>query len=117
MIKRLLDAAKGKAPITAKRSGKWATVRGQYLRLNSVCASCGRTDKLEVHHIVPFHIAPHLELEKSNLIGLCENEKNGINCHLFIGHLGNYSSFNVAVRADAEATLKKLNSRPKREDL
>ena len=114
MIKQITDAMLGKAPIAAKRSSKWAGVRADYLKLNPVCESCGRADKLEVHHVVPFHIAPELELNPSNLLSLCENKKNGVNCHLFFGHLGDYKSYNVDAIADAKAARIKLNTRPKK---
>jgi 5-methylcytosine-specific restriction endonuclease McrA len=112
LLKRLTDAVTGKAPITAKRSTQWAKVRAAYLRAYPRCAACDRSELVEVHHIVPFHIAPELELQQSNLIALCENKKNGINCHLYLGHLGNYKSYNTTVRLDAEATLNKFKNRP-----
>jgi hypothetical protein len=68
--------------------------------------------KLDVHHIRPFHLHPDLELEPSNLITLCEADKGGVNCHLFIGHLGNFKSFNVDVKADASYWREKFQTRP-----
>ena len=62
-----------------------------------MCAVCSGTASLEVHHIVPFHIDATKELDPSNLITLCESKKNGVNCHLFFGHLGNYKRVNVQV--------------------
>jgi len=55
---------------------------------------CGGTKAVEVHHLIPFSIAPDLELDPHNLITLCERKKYGINCHLLVGHLGNYRRFN-----------------------
>jgi hypothetical protein len=96
------DRVQGKAPKGAKRSSKWRKVRAEFLRRSSGrCAVCGLKTKLEVHHMVPFHIAPDLELNMDNLIALCENKKWGINCHLLIGHLGNYSEVNPNVKADS----------------
>jgi 5-methylcytosine-specific restriction protein A len=68
--------------------------------------------KLEVHHIVPFHINPSLELDMTNLVTLCECKEDGINCHLFVGHLGNYRSYNPEVRVDAKTLSDKLRNRP-----
>jgi 5-methylcytosine-specific restriction enzyme A len=51
---------------------------------------CGGTKKLQVHHIYPVHISPRLELEPSNLITLCRAKKYGLDCHLFIGHRGDF---------------------------
>lgn len=73
---------------------------------------CGGKDKLEVHHIKPFHLHPELELDPSNLIVLCESGGGGLNCHLAIGHLGSYKSFNVDVVNDSATWKKKIESRP-----
>jgi|CXWL01.1.fsa_nt_gi hypothetical protein len=108
MIKKTKDLIQGKAPITAKRSGKWSRVRGIHLAHNPKCAICGGTAKLEVHHIIPFHVDPSQELEPSNLMTLCESASYGIVCHLLVGHLGNYRQFNPTCRVDAEIWKKKL---------
>ncbi|MFM0141712.1 HNH endonuclease [Paraburkholderia sp. RL18-085-BIA-A] len=112
IIKRLVDAAKGKHPVTAARSGHWSTVRKQHLILHPVCELCGGSEDLEVHHVRPFHLHPDLELDPSNLVTLCEAKKGGINCHLAFGHLGNFRSFNVDVRADASTWHDKIKNRP-----
>ena len=91
------------------RSPRWPAVRGAHLKRNPTCAACGTRDKLEVHHIHPFHIYPELELVGSNLLTLCET---GGNCHLMIGHLKNFKSYNIAVRKDAEVLLQKIKARP-----
>ena len=112
IIKHLVDAAKGKHPVTAARSGHWSTVRKQHLVLHPVCELCGGSEDLEVHHVRPFHLHPDLELDPDNLITLCEAKKDGVNCHLFAGHLGNFRSFNVDVRADASEWHNKIKTRP-----
>ena len=112
ILKRINDICKGKIPLSAKRSDKWEEVRANYLKLHPSCAVCGGLDKLEVHHIHPFHLHPELELEESNLITLCEYGDDGLICHLAIGHLGNYKSFNVDVVKDAEYLLNKIVNRP-----
>jgi len=71
-----------------KRSTQWSKVRKAYLNRQSVCAVCGEKYGLQVHHIKPFHLHPELELDKSNFITLCTNKK--FNCHLKIGHGGNF---------------------------
>ena len=100
----------------SKRSNKWAKVRKDFLSKNKTCAVCGGKAKLEVHHIRPFHLHPELELDENNLIVLCENKKDGVNCHLLFGHLGSFKSFNVGVRDDAKEWNTKINSRPKSDD-
>ena len=62
-----------------------------------------------MHHLVPFHEAPELELEPDNLITLCEAKKYGLNCHQLMGHLGNYRRINRRCRDDARKWSSKLN--------
>lgn len=104
----LKDRIKGKAPKGARRSKDWSDVRKEHLIRNPRCEVCGSTKKLEVHHIVPFHIAPDLELEPTNLMTLCESKKYGLTCHQLIGHLGNYRRINAAVKLDAMTWRMKL---------
>ena len=102
-LKDLALKAKGAIPINAKRSTEWNKVRKQHLIDNPICAACGETKKLEVHHIKPFHLYPELELDPDNLITLCETASKGIICHMCIGHRGNYKDWNPDVREDAKA--------------
>jgi len=115
VITHIIDAAQGKHPLGSARSGHWPTVRKQHLAAHAVCAVCGGTDDLEVHHIRPFHLHPELELDQANLVTLCESKKGGVNCHLFFGHLGNFKSFNTSVTGDAAAWSDKIVKRPKEE--
>jgi len=112
IVRHLIDAAQGKHPIAAARSPHWPKVRADYLKLHPVCELCGGKDTLTVHHVRPFHLHPDLELDPSNLITLCEAKKDGVNCHLFAGHLGNFRSFNKDVRADAAEWSAKIKNRP-----
>ena len=113
MIQTILDKISGKIPPGAKRSGKWSAVRALHLASHPSCTACGGTKKLEVHHIAPFHTNPLLELEPSNLITLCELGKNGIVCHLAIGHLGNYKTINPVSPEDAQWWGDKIKGRDK----
>lgn len=110
MIKKIIDAIKGKAPLSATRSPQWPKVRAEHLKKNQTCAVCSGDRTLEVHHIKPFHLQPDLELNPTNLITLCESKDNGINCHLAFGHLGNYKNANPSVVKDAKAWNKKLKA-------
>ena len=111
MITAIKDAIQGKTPsLGVKRSGQWVTVRKHFIAKNNVCAVCGGKKKLEVHHVKPFHLYPEFELDPTNLITLCEDLGNGINCHLLIGHLGNYRNVNTAVREDAAVWREKLST-------
>ena len=98
----------GKAPKGKRRSYKWGSLRKRILKDQPYCSLCGSRSKLEVHHIVPFHEDHSLELVESNLIVLCENKKYGINCHLLVGHLGNYRRSNEDCVKDVKAWCKKL---------
>ena len=105
MLKRLLsaalDVAAGKTPSLKLRSNQWPKLRRAHLALQPLCQVCGGSDKLEVHHIMPFHLDPSLELQPTNLISLCESKKPGLLCHLAVGHLGNYRDVNPDVVADS----------------
>src|SRR5271166_4424831 len=103
---------KDKVPKGAKRSSDWRTLRKEFLKVFSKCALCGGKKNLEVHHILPFHLYPGHELDFNNLITLCENKKDGVNCHLLFGHLGNFKSFNRHVRIDAIEWARKIINRP-----
>lgn len=113
ILKKVLDRVSGKVPKGAKRSPRWQTVRSLHLLAESRCAVCGGNDKLEVHHIVPFNVDPSMELYSSNLITLCESKRGGVNCHLFFGHLGNYSCYNISIKSDAVKWNEKISLRIK----
>jgi len=110
IVRHLIDAAKGKHPITAKRSPHWSTVRKAHLEKFPTCAVCGGSVKVQVHHKKPFHLHPDLELDPLNLVTLCEAP--GHNCHLVFGHLLNFRSFNPDVGADAPTWNDKISHRP-----
>jgi 5-methylcytosine-specific restriction enzyme A len=95
------------------RSRKWPKVRGEYLKKHPKCFVCLRTTKINCHHKKPFHKYPELELDPSNFISLCENDKGGINCHLAFGHLGNFKSWNEDVEEDVKIWRDKILNRPK----
>jgi 5-methylcytosine-specific restriction endonuclease McrA len=102
ILQKINDTIKGKAPLSASRSSEWPKVRNEHLSQHPVCELCGGKDKLEVHHIEPFHLHPELELDSNNLITLCESASNGVICHLFAGHKGNYKNYNASVKTDVE---------------
>ena len=62
------------------RSSEWVQVRSDFVRKHPRCEACGSTANLNVHHIVPFHQRPDLELVEDNLITLCREH------HFRIGH-------------------------------
>ena len=109
-IEHIIDRIKEKVPKGNRRSSRWPSVRKQFLKEHEQCAVCNGKDKLEVHHIIPFHIAPELELDPNNLLTLCERKKYGINCHLFMGHLGNYKRYNPEVIEDSQIWNQKIKN-------
>jgi len=108
MFNNLKDKIQGKVVKGKKRSGKWRYRRRKHLKKFPRCAVCESKKKLEVHHIIPFSVDPSLELEDSNLVTLCENKKYGCNCHLLIGHLGNYQRTNLTCLQDIDTWHKKI---------
>ena len=94
----------------ATRSGKWSSVRKDFLIIHDTCAVCGKKAKLlkplEVHHCIPFSRDISKELDFKNLITLCRTD------HLFVGHLNSWSSWNINVREDAEYWKIKISNRP-----
>lgn len=54
----------------------WKMVSRAVRRRDKKCRLCESANRLEIHHITPFHAAPLLALEQSNLILLC------CDCHI-----------------------------------
>lgn len=99
-------------PPGSARSSRWPSVERAFKKAHPTCAACGQKGRLlwrqlDVHHIVPFHIEPRLELVESNLITLCRglgaNRKD--RHHFTVGHLGDWSGSNPYVRHDAARLL------------
>jgi hypothetical protein len=70
--------------LSTPRSELWPKFRAGWIKNQPSCQVCDRTKKLEVHHIIPFHINPRLELDVTNLITLCEHP--AACCHYIVGH-------------------------------
>ena len=97
----LIKAAARDSLHTSKRSSKWPAVQKRHLKANPTCAACGAIDKLDVHHMKPFHLHPTLELDPTNLITLCmEND-----CHLYVGQGDNFKAYNPNVLEDSATVL------------
>lgn len=80
------------------RSSQWSRVRREFLGKHPKCVACGKISLLNVHHKVPFHIDKNLELVECNLITLCMGEHE---CHIKIGHGGDWDRYNPNVVRDA----------------
>jgi len=94
--------------ILSSRSGKWPTVRNNFVK-GKTCAACGASKNLVVHHKIPVQVDPTKELDDDNFIVLCSKPSN---CHFVFGHLHSYVSWNSDVVRDCEAHLKKVRNRP-----
>lgn len=86
------------------RSSAWQRVRDAFVKRNPVCEACGTREDLNVHHVLPFHTNPSLELDEGNLITLCRRH------HFEVGHdpdglhgplKPNWSSANPKVREES----------------
>lgn len=93
----LLDRVEGKAGPGQKRDPRWPATRRAYLAEHPDCECCEREGPrgMSVHHLIPFWVAPTLELDPGNLQTYCSV------CHLLIGHLRNYRTFNPSARSMA----------------
>lgn len=101
LFRRILVSALG-----SPRSPMWKKVRKEHLERNPACAVCGRKSNVVPHHIIPVHADPSLELSPENLITLCEGP--AFNCHLFFGHLRDWTSYNPEVKRDAEEWSRRI---------
>lgn len=93
--------------ILQSRSSKWPKVREEHLKSQPECQACGTRENLNVHHILPFHTNPEMELDPNNLITLCESKS--FNCHYGLGHGKNWMKFNPNVIETCEEVRKIFN--------
>ncbi len=106
----LTTSLAGVAAALQLRSPRWPSLRKAHLEKEPRCRACGTRRHLNVHHVMPVHRDPTLELVPDNLVTLCESP--GKNCHLFFGHLGSWMSWNGSVRSDADAYRARIENRP-----
>lgn len=91
------------------RSIYWVKTRAEHLKKHPTCAACGRDKDLEVHHLQPYWLAPHLECESENLLTLCSSP--GRNDHFVIGHALDWRAYNPHAVKDAALLLSRIQSR------
>lgn len=95
----------------ASRSPLWEQTKREYFKTHlKICAGCGTVKGIQVHHIKDFSDFPEDELKPKNFLLLCENTTQ--NCHINIGHSGNFKSINPNSVADAKANLERFRNRP-----
>ena len=90
------------------RSAGWRAVERGWLSSHNTCAACGGTENLNVHHKLPFHLHPELELDPANLITLCMVK--GRHCHIRIGHGDLFRNYNPDVVPDCELAIKAMEA-------
>ena len=108
MLNKILNLFRPDTNFGARRSSDWKRIRRVHLKLYPCCAVTGTKKKCEVHHILPFHLNPELELEPSNLITLSGKKILGVKSHQFFGHHGNFKLANPNVVEDAKMWYIKL---------
>lgn len=91
------ESAFGSAP----RSPEWPRVRLRHITEHPSCVFCGGPAD-QVHHRVPFHLSKELELSPENLCSACTHSVDGVNCHFWGGHCGDWQAYNPDIDATAE---------------
>ena len=82
-----------RAPDGASVNWSWQKCRKKFLKkVGKSCVCCSNKKKIQVHHVLPRHIRPDLAVDMTNLIALCAS------CHLRIGHLGSYFTYNENIK-------------------
>lgn len=88
--------------LTGRRAKEWAKLRNQFVLENPVCLVSGLRTNIEVHHAVPFHVNPGLELAWENLRTVSRPY------HFLVGHLCSWSDYNPDFDADAAGWREKI---------
>jgi 5-methylcytosine-specific restriction enzyme A len=96
-------------PVFGPRSPGWPKKEKEYKAVHPKCIACGTTKFCVVHHKLPFHVRPDLELKDENLRTMCETPSH--NCHLIFGHLLSWVHWNLHVDEDAALYLDHLLKR------
>lgn len=109
-LRRLITPREDIPPkLKLPRSPEWSKLRNQFLKEFPQCNACGSKKYLEVHHIIPVHLNPSLELQEHNLITLCESK--GFNCHFFHGHSLSWVAYNPNVIDDSKLMTERIKNR------
>ena len=95
----------------AQRSLCWRKTREEHIRKHPKCEICLSEKMVEVHHLEMFSRNPARECDPTNLVSLCESGKNGVVCHRFFGHLGNYQKINPNCLEDIKIWHNKILNR------
>lgn len=102
LIDFIESMAESDAGPSVKRSSKWPKFMKGLIDAHPYCSCCGNTNRADLvaHHRCPVWLDPSKELDEENIIVLCErsNKVSGMNCHLLVGHLGNFRLWNPRVK-------------------
>lgn len=92
--------------LNVRETYKYRKIMKQYSLEHPVCQFCGISGgRIDVHHKIPVSQAPELACDKSNLITLHRKPQ----CHLVVGHHGNWKDFNKNVEATCKTNSPNLN--------
>ena len=80
----------GDRTLGAIRSSEWPAFRKANIKKE--CEFCGSKWFLNLHHILPFHIHPELELDEKNVVTLCKKH------HFELGHFFSWYSWNEDIK-------------------
>ena len=104
-----LESRESLKTLGAQRSFQWRKTRAEHLKKFPACAVCGETRRnVEVHHLELFSQNPARENDFLNLVTLCESGNNGVVCHRFFGHRGDYRRPNPTCLEDVKEWRDKL---------
>jgi 5-methylcytosine-specific restriction endonuclease McrA len=79
-------------------------VLNNFVSKHSKCAMCNHDKKLQVHHIIPWHISEALRYNEANLITLCQP------CHFRFGHRLNWKDYNPEIVETTEVVKPFINA-------
>jgi 5-methylcytosine-specific restriction enzyme A len=91
-----------------KRHPDWPRIKRAHQAKFPRCWNCGLVHDCQVHHLLPFHLFPNLELDPTNLLTL--GESIGRNCHLQVGHLGDWQDYNESLVLRFDVHLDRATS-------
>ena len=97
-----------------KNARRQASVRRamlDYKETNPSCEWCGRSKKMDVHHIEPVSVAPEKADDPKNMATLCKKPA----CHQVVGHAGDFARSyveNVKEVCDSAGTVKVVKAMP-----
>jgi len=87
------------------RHKDWSRESKLFMKSFRFCVCCGNKTQV-VHHVFPVHAYPDLEMEKSHWRAVCHR------CHLLVGHLNLFASWNVKFDEDASLIRSRILTRP-----